>query len=188
MTLKSLRELEKLRVKKEPEVKAKWDHPHWHIDNDGTIEYIGPDYPGYFIEGSRLTRENWILHMSRKEWVDMNVFIPVYIHALTIIGVKTITISLQEIERHNSVSYRYGKREQISKGLSVRVFQKDNFKCVYCGQGPEDSVLQVDHIHPVALGGRNELENLQTLCIDCNAGKRDYIIQKKKSKGQNKND
>jgi hypothetical protein len=35
--------------------------------------------------------------------------------------------------------------------------------------------LVVDHKVPRAWGGGNEIENLQPLCTDCNAGKRDYF-------------
>lgn len=178
-----LKELEKLRVKSEPKIKDKWDHPDWFIYNDGTIEYTGKDYPEYFIEGTRLVKENWLLHMSRKAWVDMNIFIPVYIHALKVIGVKLLTISIDEIENHNSANYRHGRRENVSKTVRVRVFQRDNFKCVFCGRGAESTTIELDHIHPVTLGGTNDIENLQTLCADCNAGKRDNIISKKRSNG-----
>ena len=48
------------------------------------------------------------------------------------------------------------------------VFSRDNFVCVICGH---DENLSVDHIKPVKLGGTNELENLQTLCLSCNVKK-----------------
>jgi len=37
-------------------------------------------------------------------------------------------------------------------------------------------VLEVDHIIPRAKGGGNNIENLQTLCFDCNRGKRDRLL------------
>jgi hypothetical protein len=50
-------------------------------------------------------------------------------------------------------------------------------RCAQCGKTPlEDGVkLVVDHRIPQSWGGTNELENLQPLCEDCNAGKRDYF-------------
>jgi len=56
------------------------------------------------------------------------------------------------------------------------VLKRDNYKCVKCGTSPSKShevELEVDHIVPVAKGGKNALENLQTLCHNCNQGKRD---------------
>lgn len=47
-----------------------------------------------------------------------------------------------------------------------------NFHCVRCGRGKEDGVkLHVDHIVPVSRGGKSVMDNLQTLCEDCNYGK-----------------
>jgi hypothetical protein len=50
-------------------------------------------------------------------------------------------------------------------------------RCAQCGHTPlEDGVkLVVDHKIPQSWGGNNEPENLQPLCEDCNAGKRDYF-------------
>jgi hypothetical protein len=60
--------------------------------------------------------------------------------------------------------------------LKVRwdVLKRDNYRCVKCGaHQTSDNQLEVDHIHPVAKGGGNEPENLQTLCNKCNQGKKD---------------
>lgn len=50
-------------------------------------------------------------------------------------------------------------------------------RCAQCGRTPlDDGVkLVVDHKVPQSWGGRNERENLQPLCEDCNQGKRDYF-------------
>jgi hypothetical protein len=56
------------------------------------------------------------------------------------------------------------------------VLKRDNYRCARCGASPSNDhqvELEVDHIHPVARGGENELENLQTLCRKCNQGKKD---------------
>jgi len=53
------------------------------------------------------------------------------------------------------------------------VFQRDNFKCVYCGRSPiEDGVkLCLDHIEPYYISKNNSLYNLVTSCTECNIGK-----------------
>ncbi len=56
------------------------------------------------------------------------------------------------------------------------VLKRDNYRCSKCGASPstDHSVeLEVDHIRPVARGGANDVENLQTLCRNCNQGKKD---------------
>ena len=63
------------------------------------------------------------------------------------------------------------RREQVPPGLRFRVFQRDGFRCTYCGRTAAASELQADHVVPVALGGGTELENLVTACGTCNLGK-----------------
>ena len=56
------------------------------------------------------------------------------------------------------------------------VLKRDNYRCAKCGASPSNDhtvELQVDHVIPVANGGGNSLENLQTLCSRCNQGKKD---------------
>lgn len=62
-------------------------------------------------------------------------------------------------------------RKALSKKLRFDVFKRDGFVCAYCGATPPSVVLQVDHIHPVAEGGKNALDNLITSCQPCNIGK-----------------
>jgi HNH endonuclease len=62
-------------------------------------------------------------------------------------------------------------RKAIGKKLRFDVFKRDGFVCAYCGATPPTVVLQVDHIHPVVLGGTNEIDNLVTSCQPCNIGK-----------------
>jgi hypothetical protein len=60
--------------------------------------------------------------------------------------------------------------------LRMQVMKRDNFKCVLCGSTPATSsgtVLEIDHIIPWSKGGGTVLDNLQTLCSECNNGKSD---------------
>lgn len=63
------------------------------------------------------------------------------------------------------------KRKAISNKLRFEVFKRDSFTCQYCGRKAPDVVLEVDHIKPVAEGGKNTLLNLITSCYECNRGK-----------------
>jgi hypothetical protein len=62
-------------------------------------------------------------------------------------------------------------RKPISKRLRFNVFKRDSFTCQYCGRVPPAVVLEVDHILPVASGGKSAIDNLLTACFDCNRGK-----------------
>lgn len=61
----------------------------------------------------------------------------------------------------------------LSKQKRFKIFKRDSFTCMYCGQKPPNVTLEVDHIIPVASGGPNTDENLATSCFDCNRGKSD---------------
>jgi hypothetical protein len=62
-------------------------------------------------------------------------------------------------------------RVAMSKKLRFDVFKRDAFTCQYCGSHPPAVVLEVDHMLPVASGGKNRMDNLVTSCFDCNRGK-----------------
>lgn len=74
----------------------------------------------------------------------------------------------------------------ISKKVRFEVFKRDSFTCQYCGKCAPDVVLNLDHIHPRARGGKDDILNLITSCYDCNQGKSDRelsdgtVIQKRK--------
>ncbi len=70
-------------------------------------------------------------------------------------------------------------RRDISKEVRTLIFSRDNYKCRFCGCGREDNIkLTVDHFFPISKGGTNDLDNLWTLCQECNKGKRDMILKK----------
>lgn len=55
--------------------------------------------------------------------------------------------------------------------MRFEVLKRDGFKCRYCGNSAQESVLHVDHVVPVAKGGPTVPENLVAACRDCNGGK-----------------
>jgi len=68
-------------------------------------------------------------------------------------------------------------KKEGRKALSVRkrflVFKRDRYRCRICGRSGVE--LEVDHVLAVAQGGTDRLDNLQTLCFDCNRGKRQSL-------------
>lgn len=63
------------------------------------------------------------------------------------------------------------KRNPIESRLRHEVFKRDNYKCKECGKSKDEITLHCDHIIPIAQGGTDELDNLQTLCQACNLAK-----------------
>lgn len=91
---------------------------------------------------------------------------------LTLIDLEQYLAKVDQIiERRQSAQYQ---RQLMTAKLRYEVLQRDNFRCVICGRAEADGVkLHVDHIKPVSKGGKTVLDNLRTLCQDCNLGKGD---------------
>lgn len=60
------------------------------------------------------------------------------------------------------------QRKAISPHLRKRIFERDAYRCRNCESYID---LHLDHILPVAMGGTDDYENLQTLCQKCNLSK-----------------
>ena len=64
------------------------------------------------------------------------------------------------------------KRTSTPRKLRYQVLSRDKSTCQLCGKVAGDGVdLHVDHILPWSKGGKDELDNLRTLCSACNLGK-----------------
>lgn len=90
--------------------------------------------------------------------------------------------SLQELNYHHSIvvdkinarETKEYQRKIMTNSLRYDILRRDNFKCVICGKNAQDDIkLHVDHIIPIAKGGKTVVSNLRTLCEDCNLGKSD---------------
>lgn len=51
------------------------------------------------------------------------------------------------------------------------IFERDGYRCQYCGEVFPESQLNIDHVIPRHLGGRTSWENLVTSCKSCNSKK-----------------
>lgn len=63
------------------------------------------------------------------------------------------------------------KFRSVNPLLKLKVLKRDKFKCNHCGISPaidKTVELQIDHIYPFSKGGTHDIENLQTLCRECN--------------------
>jgi len=96
------------------------------------------------------------------------------------VGIAAVVVAWKLVRRRRRLS-RLARRPRgpvatsrvpIPAGLRFAVLRRDGFRCAYCGQGEGDGVkLHIDHLVPVALGGKNEIDNLVTACQHCNLGK-----------------
>lgn len=70
--------------------------------------------------------------------------------------------------------------KRVRKALSLRkrffVMKRDGFACARCRASGLGIKLEVHHIIPFAQGGSDTLDNLQTLCFECNRGQRDDTL------------
>jgi hypothetical protein len=96
-----------------------------------------------------------------------------------------IKIFLNDIELQSIIPLDYEKKQKVnnnnrspvSKALRHKVLMRDRSTCQACGARAPDVQLEVDHIIPVSKGGTDDMQNLTTLCLDCNRGKGDKLIK-----------
>lgn len=95
-------------------------------------------------------------------------------------GVETENIDNEETNIKSEIVGQFAQiqRHRIKREIGWRlrflVLRRDNFKCVSCGKSPATNLnteLHVDHIIPWDKYGETEIDNLQTLCVECNIGK-----------------
>ena len=67
------------------------------------------------------------------------------------------------------------RRKSIPKWMRDTVIERDAGICQLCGDPVADDDVHIDHITPVSLGGRNEINNLQVAHSTCNLRKGNRI-------------
>lgn len=78
-----------------------------------------------------------------------------------------------ETRRGQSVwKHRRRGHRPISGSVRYEVLSRAKFKCELCGVSADEKNIEVDHIFPKSLGGKDDLSNFQALCYSCNAAKR----------------
>lgn len=142
------------------------------LDRPGRFYYIGLD---------RITRrygdleslEGWKRHLKMKNWYW---------------SATDKTLDRAHIIAHSLIHHMRGRRRvQPPHSLRARVFERDGFKCRRCGATADEAKLVVDHVQPIARGGTTRIDNLQTLCWDCNSGKRAQVPTDHDLRGLNPN-
>lgn len=73
-------------------------------------------------------------------------------------------------------------RRPIDNKLKYAVLQRDNSTCQRCGANIHNTPnvkLVIDHKIPVEIGGKTTIDNLWTLCSECNGGKQAFFQDRK---------
>lgn len=65
------------------------------------------------------------------------------------------------------------ERGKVSNKMRFSIYERDGYRCRCCGISDRYAQLEIDHIIPIARGGKSTYENLQTLCHRCNIEKSD---------------
>ena len=71
-------------------------------------------------------------------------------------------------DKPNSQKLNARRSANISHHKRKVVFERNEYRCVSCGTHRN---LSIDHIIPVARGGSDDVDNLQTMCVPCNTRK-----------------
>lgn len=66
---------------------------------------------------------------------------------------------------------KFWKRNPEYRAFRDAVFRRDKYTCRYCGKGGQGVRLELDHVIPKWIGGRNDMANCVTACVDCNQAK-----------------
>jgi len=53
----------------------------------------------------------------------------------------------------------------------IQIYERDDYKCRYCGKQLTRWTVTLDHVVPVCEGGDNSFVNLIAACLDCNSRK-----------------
>ena len=78
-----------------------------------------------------------------------------------------------EAKRGDTIwNHRRRGHRPISGSVRYEVLSRARGRCELCGITNEEKMLEVDHIFPKSLGGKDDLSNYQALCYSCNAAKR----------------
>ena len=82
--------------------------------------------------------------------------------------------ALQAIDYEATLKEYHAKNQRrlMTPKLRQKIKERDNYTCQICGKYMPDEVgLHIDHMVPVAKGGKTVPSNLQVLCSKCNSSK-----------------
>jgi diadenosine tetraphosphate (Ap4A) HIT family hydrolase/5-methylcytosine-specific restriction endonuclease McrA len=89
-----------------------------------------------------------------------------------LVGLCESKIAEYEAKRQGAQwEHRRRGRRPVSGTIRYEVLKRAKGRCELCGISNEEKNLEVDHITPKSLGGKDDIANYQALCFTCNAQK-----------------
>ena len=161
------------------------------LNRDGQYAYITPTNKvtkTELIEEATVFTKDEAQNMLRRASRKLYGFIMMQVDVPSLITKEEVTEEMGT----TTVS-----RKVFSQEARNDIYERTKGKCALCGKFIRFDQFTVDHIVPLAKGGTNEIENLQTTCKHCNAMKQDlseeefldkmfdilvYQLKKKKNK------
>lgn len=116
---------------------------------------------------TRYRQKNYVktsykVNMVKSEWTVNWYWIEDRYQKLKAIGFETT------LNKYNSKN----QRKLMTSSLRKQIMERDEYTCKNCGKYMPDEVgLHIDHIVPIARGGKTIPSNLRVLCSKCNGRK-----------------
>jgi ATP adenylyltransferase len=142
------------------------------LDRDPTqIEYFTEIVKN--MVGSVLTKRRGITEKNGEEYIlkGADQLTPDQVDELVALCKKRI--DQFEATRGGKVwAHRRRGHRPVPGSVRYKVLSAAKFRCELCGVSADEKNLEVDHIFPKSLGGKDDVTNYQALCYTCNAAKR----------------
>lgn len=127
--------------------------------------------------------------VRKREYYTSYEAIEVFAATILVTGKPTIMMiekrrasllaEVQAMENRLKIAQSYRGTRAITVEKKIRIFERDERTCRYCGHHPSArgrNRLELDHVIPWSRGGTNDEDNLVTACHDCNMTKRDLLL------------
>ena len=134
--------------------------------------------PKYLEMGAPPSHVGGKAYLSR--WGSWVKALEAFVHRIEQDTVTAVTMEARPTPISRASQATYSDDGRIRLGIRYRVLVRDHFKCCLCGSSPATDPacrLHVDHIHPYSHGGLTAIENLRSLCSNCNVGKGNLVIE-----------
>jgi len=123
--------------------------------------------------GSVLTKRRGITEKNGEEYILKGADQLTPDHVDELVALCKQRIDQFEAARGGKVwAHRRRGYRPVPGSVRYKVLSAAKFRCELCGVSADEKNLEVDHIFPKSLGGKDDINNYQALCYTCNAAKR----------------